>query len=98
VRCMFSRIMLQEPNCLVLDGPTNHLDLESITSLNDGLLKYEGSMLFASHDMTFVDSLANRVLELGENGAYYDLGMTYGQYLEDEARLARQAKRGLAAA
>ncbi|HEX2675156.1 MAG TPA: ATP-binding cassette domain-containing protein [Polyangiales bacterium] len=92
VRCMFSRMMLQEPNVLVLDGPTNHLDLESITALNNGLLEYQGSMIFASHDVKFVESLANRILELGPNGEYFDLGMTYDQYLTDPARLARVAK------
>jgi ATPase subunit of ABC transporter with duplicated ATPase domains len=92
VRCMFSRMMLQDPNCLLMDGPTNHLDLESITALNNGLLKYEGTMVFASHDVQFVDSLANRILELGSD-KYFDLGMTYEQYLTDDARLERQGKR-----
>jgi ATPase subunit of ABC transporter with duplicated ATPase domains len=92
VRCMFSRIMLQDPNFLILDGPTNHLDLESITALNNGLLKYEEAMVFASHDVKFVDSLANRILELAPDN-YFDLGMTYEQYLADEARLARLGKR-----
>jgi ATPase subunit of ABC transporter with duplicated ATPase domains len=92
VRCMFSRMMLQDPNFLILDGPTNHLDLESITALNNGLLKFESAMIFASHDVKFVDSLANRILELGPE-RYYDLGMTYEQYLGDEARLARAGKR-----
>jgi ATPase subunit of ABC transporter with duplicated ATPase domains len=72
-----------------MDGPTNHLDLESITALNNGLLKYEGPMLFASHDVKFVESLANRILELGRD-TYYDLGMTYDQYLADPARRERQ--------
>jgi ATPase subunit of ABC transporter with duplicated ATPase domains len=90
VRCVFSRMMVQDPNALILDGPTNHLDLESITALNNGLLKYEGPMLFASHDVQFVASLANRILELGPD-QYYDLNMTYEQYLADEARLARRA-------
>jgi ATPase subunit of ABC transporter with duplicated ATPase domains len=92
VRCMFSRMMLQDPNVLLLDGPTNHLDLESITALNNGLLKYEGPMLFASHDVKLLESLANRVLELAPD-AYYDLGMTYEQYLADEARIARHGHR-----
>ncbi len=92
VRCMFSRMMLQDPNFLILDGPTNHLDLESITALNNGLLKYEGSMIFASHDVQFVDSLATRVLELAPN-QYFDLGMTYSQYLADDARKARAVRR-----
>ena len=89
VRCMFSRMMLLDPNCLVLDGPTNHLDLESITALNNGLLKFEGTMLFASHDVSFVESLATRILELGPERSY-DLNMTFEQYLADEARLTRQ--------
>jgi ATPase subunit of ABC transporter with duplicated ATPase domains len=91
VRCMFSRLMLQGPNVLVLDGPTNHLDLESITSLNNGLLKYESPMIFASHDVQLVSSLTNRILELGPD-KWFDLGMTYDRYLEDPARLARVGK------
>jgi ATPase subunit of ABC transporter with duplicated ATPase domains len=91
VRCMFSRMMLQDPNFLLLDGPTNHLDLESITALNNGLLKYESAMLFASQDVQFVESLANRILELGAD-TYYDLGMTYEQYLGDGARKERAAR------
>jgi ATPase subunit of ABC transporter with duplicated ATPase domains len=89
VRCMLARMMLQSPNTLILDGPTNHLDLESITALNNGLLKYEGSMIFASHDVKFVDSLATRILELSGD-TYYDLGMTYEQYLADPARIVRR--------
>jgi ATPase subunit of ABC transporter with duplicated ATPase domains len=92
VRCMFSRMMLQDPNVLLLDGPTNHLDLESITALNNGLLKYESPMIFASHDVQFVDSLANRILELGPD-KYFDLGMTYEQYLADPARLERHGRK-----
>ena len=75
----------------MLDGPTNHLDLESITALNNGLLKYDGPMVFASHDVAFVESLANRVLELGPD-KYYDLGITFEQYLADPARRTRQGK------
>jgi ATPase subunit of ABC transporter with duplicated ATPase domains len=91
VRCMMSRLMLQSPNVLLLDGPTNHLDLESITALNNGLLKYESPMLFASHDVQFVSSLANRILELGPQ-KWFDMGITYEQYLADPARLARLGK------
>jgi ATPase subunit of ABC transporter with duplicated ATPase domains len=91
VRCMLARMMVQSPNTLVLDGPTNHLDLESITALNNGLLKYEGPMVLASHDVTFVESLANRVLELGPE-KFYDLGITFEQYLADPARLERLGK------
>jgi len=91
VRCMVSRMMLQDPNVLLLDGPTNHLDLESITSLNNGLLKFSGSMIVSSHDVQFVDSLVTRVIELAGD-KYYDLNMNYEQYLMDEARLARIGK------
>jgi ATPase subunit of ABC transporter with duplicated ATPase domains len=91
VRCMLSRMMMIDPNVLVLDGPTNHLDLESITALNNSLLKFEGTMIFASHDVQFVESLADRILELGPTD-YYDLGITYDRYLTDEARLARAGK------
>jgi ATPase subunit of ABC transporter with duplicated ATPase domains len=85
VRCMMARMMLQQPNLLMLDGPTNHLDLESITALNNGLLKFDGTMLFSSHDVQFVDSLATRIIELGDAG-YRDLAMGYEQYLADESR------------
>ncbi len=93
VRCMLARIMLQGPNVLVLDGPTNHLDLESITALNNGALKFEGTMIFASHDVQFVGSLASRVLEL-DGSDFFDLDMSYEDYLADGARRER---RGLAA-
>jgi ATPase subunit of ABC transporter with duplicated ATPase domains len=88
VRCMLSRLMLQDPNTLLLNQPTNHLDLESITALNNGLLKSEASMIFACHDVQFVESLANRVLELSV-GSHYDLRMSYPDYLADVERLAR---------
>jgi ATPase subunit of ABC transporter with duplicated ATPase domains len=90
VRCMLSRMMLQDPNVLLLDGPTNHLDLESITALNNGLLKFTGSMIVSSHDVQFVHSLVTRVIELGGD-KYYDLNTTYEDYLADEARIARSA-------
>ena len=94
VRCMLARMMLQAPNLLVLDGPTNHLDLESITALNDGLLKFHGTMLFASRDVQFVESLSDRIIEI-QSGAWHDLNMSYGEYLEDERRLERlQLARG----
>jgi ATPase subunit of ABC transporter with duplicated ATPase domains len=91
VRCMLSRMMMQDPNVLLLDGPTNHLDLESITALNNGLIKFTGSMVVSSHDVQFVDSLVTRVIELaGEK--HYDLGMRYEEYLVDPARLERHGK------
>lgn len=88
VRCMLARMMLQDPNVLVMDGPTNHLDLESITALNNGLLEFKGTMVFACHDVKFVSSLADRILELDGAGGL-DLRMNYDEYLVDEARLAR---------
>jgi len=91
MRCMIARSMLRDPNALVLDGPTNHLDLESITSFNDALEKFEGSLVVASHDVQFVDTLVTRVLELNAN-EYYDLGMKYEEYLADETRLRRVGK------
>ncbi|MDX2053150.1 MAG: ATP-binding cassette domain-containing protein [Polyangiaceae bacterium] len=94
VRCMLSRMMLQDPNLLMFDGPTNHLDLESITALNNGLIKLDGTMLFTSHDVQFMDSLATRVLELGPE-EYYDLGMTYGDYLTNPGRLERLSRGAL---
>jgi len=91
VRCMISRMMLQDPNVLLLDGPTNHLDLESITAFNNGLIKFTGCLVVNSHDVQFVDSLVTRVLELAGD-KYYDLGMTYEEYLANPARLARMGK------
>ncbi len=88
VRCMVARMMLMDPNVLVLDGPTNHLDLESIQSLNNGLESFEGCVALASHDVQFVDTIADRIIEL--NGeTYYDVNMKYEEYLADEARLER---------
>ena len=88
VRCMFSRLMLQDPNMLLLDQPTNHLDLESITALNNGLLKSECSMIFSCHDVQFVESLAVRVIELA-GSKHYDMHMSYPEYLANEDRLRR---------
>jgi ATPase subunit of ABC transporter with duplicated ATPase domains len=88
VRCMLSRLMLKNPNTLLLNQPTNHLDLESITALNNGLLKSEASMIFACHDVQFVESLATRVIELSGKTSY-DLRMSYSDYLADVERLAR---------
>lgn len=81
VRCMISRMMLQGANLLILDEPTNHLDLESITALNNALKDFPGTVLFTSHDHTFTQTIANRVLELRPNG-YVDTLSTYDEYLE----------------
>ncbi|RAU81993.1 ABC-F family ATP-binding cassette domain-containing protein [Pontibacter arcticus] len=83
VRCMFSKMMLQSGNLLVLDEPTNHLDLESIQALNNSLRDFDGTILFSSHDLQFVDTIANRIIELTPKGMI-DKRMTYEEYLEDE--------------
>lgn len=88
VRCMLSRMMLNEANLLIIDEPTNHLDLESIQAFNNGLIDFNGTVLFTSHDHTFVQTVANRIIEIGPNG-YLDKLMTYDQYIED-ARVAEQ--------
>lgn len=84
VRCMLSRMMLSNANVLVLDEPTNHLDLESITSLNNGLIKFTGAMLFTSHDHQFIDSIANRLIEITPNGIV-DRFMSYTDFVSDQA-------------
>jgi len=83
VRCMLARIMLNGANVLVLDEPTNHLDLESITALNNGLSKFEGTILFVSQDHQFIQTIANRIIEITPNGIV-DWQMTYDEYLEDK--------------
>ncbi|HMV14437.1 MAG TPA: ATP-binding cassette domain-containing protein [Chitinophagales bacterium] len=82
VRCMMSKTMLEEANFLILDEPTNHLDLESITSLNNGLIDYAGTILFTSHDHTFTQTIANRIIEITPNGML-DKMMSYDDYLAD---------------
>ena len=64
VRCMLSKMMLSGANVLLLDEPTNHLDLESITALNNGLIDFKGSLIFTSHDHQFIQTIANRIIEL----------------------------------
>ncbi len=80
VRCMLSRMMLSGANALVMDDPTNHLDLESITALNNGLIDFKGNVLFYSHDHTFIQTVANRVIEIGPKGIL-DKFMTYDEFL-----------------
>jgi ATPase subunit of ABC transporter with duplicated ATPase domains len=82
VRCMLSKMMLTGGNVLILDEPTGHLDLEAITSLNDGLVQYEDVILFTSQDHQFVSTIANRIVELTPNG-YIDRYMSYDEYLAD---------------
>jgi len=83
VRCMISRMMLQNPNCVVLDQPTNHLDLESIQSFNEGCNMFPGIVMLTSHDHTFMQTVANRIIELTPKGII-DRLMTFDEYLEDE--------------
>jgi len=83
VRCMLSKMMLAGANVLLLDEPTNHLDLESITSLNNGMIEFEGSALFVSHDHQFVQTVANRIMEITPKGLI-DKMMPYDEYLASE--------------
>ncbi|WP_312643669.1 ABC-F family ATP-binding cassette domain-containing protein [Hydrogenoanaerobacterium sp.] len=83
VRCMLSRMMMFGSNVLLLDQPTSHLDLESITAVNDGLIEFKGVLLFASHDHQFVQTIANRIIEITENGCI-DRISTYDDYLESK--------------
>lgn len=83
VRCMLSRMMLSGANVLLLDEPTNHLDLESITALNDGLIAFTGTLLFVSHDHEFIQTIANRIIEITPSGVV-DRAMTYDEYLEND--------------
>ncbi|WP_088040952.1 ABC-F family ATP-binding cassette domain-containing protein [Bacillus sp. EAC] len=82
VRCMLSKMMLSGANVLVLDDPTNHLDLESITALNDGLIAFKGTALFTSHDHQFIQTIANRIIEVTPNGLV-DKESTYDEFLEN---------------
>lgn len=84
-RMLFGRIMLQRPNIILMDEPTNHLDMESIESLNLALDKYEGTLIFISHDREFVSSLATRIIDMSENGIV-DYKGTYEEYLEHQAK------------
>lgn len=84
VRCMLSKLMLSKANVLVLDDPTNHLDLESITALNDGLMSFAGSLLFASHDHQFIQTLANRIIVVSDKGVVDRAETTFDEFLENE--------------
>ena len=83
VRCMVSKMMLQNPNVLMLDEPTNHLDLESIIAFNDGMVSFPGIVLLTTHDHQFMQTVANRIIEITPKGMI-DRLMTYDEYLEDE--------------
>ncbi|MEN8155354.1 MAG: ATP-binding cassette domain-containing protein [Bacteroidota bacterium] len=91
MRCMISRLMLANANALVLDTPTNHLDLESIQSFNNSMMKYPGNLFMSSHDHEFIQSAANRIIELTPGGIIDKL-MDYDDYIEDEAIQALKEK------
>ncbi|MDA3956539.1 ABC-F family ATP-binding cassette domain-containing protein [Oceanispirochaeta sp.] len=94
VRCMLSRMMLSKSNVIVLDDPTAHLDLESITSLNDGLIKFNGIVIFSSHDHQFINTVANRIIEFTPGGVI-DRKMTFEDYLDsDDVRAMRDRMYG----
>ena len=86
VRCMLSRMMLSHSNVLILDDPTNHLDLESIQSLNDSLIQFKGSVIFTSHDHQFIQTIANRVIEITDEGVV-DKSESYEDYIEAEKKI-----------
>ncbi|AXE19188.1 ABC-F family ATPase [Runella rosea] len=94
VRCMLSKMMLSGSNFLTLDDPTNHLDLESITALNNGLIEFKGAMMFYSHDHQFIQTVANRIIEVTPNGIIDKL-MTYDEYItDDRVKAQREALYG----
>ena len=91
MRCMIARMQLQNANCLILDTPTNHLDLESIQAFNNNLVAFRGNILFASHDHEFINTVANRIIELTPSGTIDKL-MSYDEYIYDEAIKEQKAK------
>ena len=84
VRFLLSKMMISGANILILDEPTNHLDMESITALNNGLIKFPGVILFTSHDHQFVQTTANRIMEILPNGTMIDKITTYDEYLASD--------------
>ena len=91
MRCMIARMQLQNANCLILDTPTNHLDLESIQAFNNNLVAFKGNILFASHDHEFINTVANRIIELTPSGTIDKL-MSYDEYIYDEVIKEQKAK------
>ena len=83
MRCMIARMQLKNANCLILDTPTNHLDLESIQAFNNNLKLYKGNIIFASHDHEFIQTVADRIIELTPNGTIDKL-MEYDDYISDD--------------
>ena len=91
MRCMIARMMLQNANCMILDTPTNHLDLESIQAFNNTLINFKGIILMSSHDHEFIQTVANRVIELTPNGII-DKRIEYDDYITDERIQQRRAE------
>lgn len=88
---MIARMQLKNGNCLILDTPTNHLDLESIQAFNNNLTQFKGNILFSSHDHEFIETVADRIIELTPNGTIDKL-MDYDQYIYDEDIKAQKEK------
>ena len=84
VRCLLSKMMISGANCLIFDEPTNHLDMESITALNNGMIKFPGVELFSCHDHQVVETTANRIIEFLPNGTIIDKVTTYDEYLAND--------------
>jgi ATPase subunit of ABC transporter with duplicated ATPase domains len=89
VRCMLSKVMLKQGNLLLMAEPTNHLDLESITALNEGMKKYRGVMLFYTGDEEIMSTVANRIIEITDKG-FVDKAMTYDEYIEWKHKTVRK--------
>ena len=82
VRCMLSKMMLSGANFLMLDQPTDHLDVETITSLNNALIAFNGPIIFSTHDHEFIETTANRIIDFKDDGKYVDKMTTYEEYLK----------------
>jgi len=89
VRCMIARMMIRNANVMILDSPTNHLDLESIQAFNNTLMKFKGNILMSSHDHEFIQTVCNRIIEIGPKGMI-DREMEYDDYISDENLMIRR--------
>ena len=90
VRVLLSRMMIQGANVLVFDDPTNHLDMESITSLNNALIKFDGVIIFTSHDHQFIQTIANRIMEILPDGTLVDKLTAYEEYLASDDSIRKR--------
>jgi len=91
VRCMLAKMMVSETNVLIMDEPTNHLDLESITALNNSLIEFSGTVLFTSQDHQFIQTVADRIIEISPNG-FISSHEKYEDYIDNADVIKRQAK------